>query len=146
MKKNRPIVGRTHAKRGGYTLLLSILFVGSIASVILTSILMLGTNAGQVGLTVQQSSQALALVQACSEYAMQQLRTSLSYGGNEVRTLDTGRCEILQITGIGNNNRVVCIEGVAGDVTRRLEIVVSQVLPATKIDSWQEVTMFTLCE
>ena len=132
--------------RSGYVLLITVLVVGSIASVILTSLLILGTSASQIGLTVQQASQALAESQACAEYGIAQLRTSLSYAGNEVKTLTTGTCEILQIGGTGNNNRILCIEGQTEDVTKRLEIIISQVLPQTKIDSWKEVSNFTLCQ
>lgn len=135
-----------HHNRGGYVLLISVLIIGSIVSVILTSLLMLSTSASQVGLAIQQSSQSLALTQACAEYALQQLRTSLSYAGNAVQTLSTGTCEILHVGGTGNNSRLVCIEGRVGDVVHRFEIVVSQVLPKTTIDSWQEVTTFSLCE
>ncbi len=129
----------------GYILLISVLVIGSIASLILVSLLMLGGSANQVGFAVEQATQSLAGSQACAEYAMQELRTSLSYAGNQIRTLNLGTCEIMQIGGTGNNNRLICIESQVGDTIRRLEIVVSQVLPETKIDSWQEVSKFSLC-
>ena len=136
----------TSKKHGGYILLISILVIGAICSAILSSLLMLGINAGQVSFTVTQSNQSLALAQGCAEYALQQLRTSPAYLGNELLTYPTGTCDILGVGGSGNNNRFICTEGQVGDVVRRLEIVVNQVLPQTAIYSWQEVAVFSLCE
>lgn len=137
---------RTATGRDGYILLLTVLFIGGIATAVLGSLLMLGTSAGQVSLSVQQSNQAFGLSEACAEYALLQLKTLPSYAGTETLTLSTGTCEILSVGGIGNNNRTVCMEGQVGDIIRRIEIVVSQVLPQMKIDSWQEVASFSLCE
>jgi hypothetical protein len=133
-------------KRGGYILLISILAIGVIASAILSSLLLLGTSASHVSISIGQSSQALAAAQACAEYALLQLRTAPTYPGDELLDLNNGSCELLQIGGIGNNNRLLCLEGRSGDATRRLEIVVNQLLPETTITSWQEVTTFSLCQ
>ncbi len=131
--------------RPGYILLISILIIGVIASAILSSLLLLGTSAAQVSFSVQQSNQALAAAQACAEYALLKLRTSPTYAGNELLDMNNGRCELLQIGGVGNTNRLICAEGQSGDVLRRLEIVVKQLLPQTTIPSWQEVAAFSLC-
>ncbi len=88
----------------------------------------------------------MAQAQACAEYALKELRKDPSYAGNDIMSLGTGSCEILPVGGIGNNNRLICTEGQVGDVFRRLEIVVRDVLPKVKISSWQEVSLFTLCQ
>ncbi|MFA5800036.1 MAG: hypothetical protein WC840_03700 [Candidatus Peribacteraceae bacterium] len=131
--------------RRGYILLISILVIGVISSAILSSLLLLGTSAAQVSFSVQQSNQALAAAQACAEYALLKLRTSPLYAGNELLDMNNGRCELLQIGGVNNTNRLICAEGQSGDVLRRLEIVVKQILPQTTISSWQEVASFSLC-
>ena len=133
-------------KKPGYILLISIVVIGVICSAILSSLLLLGVSSGAVSLSVQQSTQALSGAQACAEYALRALRTSPSYIGNETLTLGDTTCDILTIGGIGNNNRNVCTEGQMGDAVRRLEIVVNQVLPQTKVYSWQEVSAFSLCQ
>ena len=130
----------------GYILLISILVIGGICSAILSSLLLLGINAAQVSHTVTQSNQALGLAQGCAEYALLQLRSSPSYAGNELLTYTAGTCEVLEIGGSGNVNRLICAEAQVGDTVRRLEIVVSQLLPQTLISSWQEVAHFSLCE
>lgn len=135
-----------HSSRPGYILLISILAISSIASAILGSLLMLGVNAGTVSLSVQESAQALALSQGCAEYALLELRKSPLYRGNKILTYPNGTCEVLAIDGMGNNNRLLCTEGRAGDAVRRLEIIVNEILPRTKIYSWQEVPVFSFCK
>lgn len=135
----------TGSVRSGYLLLITILVIGVIATAVVSSLLFLGTSSSAVSLAIQQSSQAIGLAQACSEYALQQLRINPQYAGDQILTLESGTCDIHPIGGIGNNNRLVCIEGIVGDIYRRLEIVVQQVLPKTTITSWQEVTQFSLC-
>lgn len=129
----------------GYILLISIVIIGAIASAILSSLLFLGISANQLSLSVQQSKQALAAAQACSEYALLKLRTVPAYSGNETLNLNGSSCQLLEIGGTGNNNRYLCIQGVSGDSTRRLEISINQILPKTLIASWQEVGSFSLC-
>lgn len=136
----------THSTRSGYILLITILVIGAVASAILSSLMILGISANQVSLSVLQANQSLANAQACAEYGLMKLRQSPSYAGNEFITIGTDQCEILTVGGIGNNNRVICAEGKVGDSVRRLEVVINQVLPQTKIYSWQEVAVFSLCE
>lgn len=132
--------------QSGYILLITILVIGAIASAILSSLMILGISANQVSFAVLQANQSLANAQACAEYGLMKLRQSPSYAGNEFITIGDDQCEILSVGGIGNNNRVVCAEGKVGDSVRRLEVVINQVLPQTKIYSWQEVAVFSLCE
>lgn len=132
--------------RNGYILLITILVIGAVASAILSSLMLLGISANHVSFSVLQASQSLANAQACAEYGLMKLRESPSYAGNEFLTVGADQCEILTVGGIGNNNRVLCAEGRVGDSIRRLEIVINQVLPQTKIYSWQEVAVFSLCE
>ena len=136
----------TIRSKPGYILLVLILIIGAVCSVILASLLLLGTNASRVSLSIQESGQALEFAQGCAEYGLKELRSSLLYDGNELLTYEHGTCEILLIGGIGNTNRLLCTEGQAGDSVRRLEIVVNQILPETNISSWQEVASFSLCE
>ncbi len=133
-------------RRSGYILLISILIIGAICSAILASLLMLGINAGQVSQSVQESNQALGLAAGCAEYALLQLRASPAYAGDEELTYSNGVCDVLAVGGVGNNNRLLCVEGDSGDAVRRIEIVVNQVLPQTKVYSWQEVPVFSLCQ
>lgn len=142
-RHEHPVVRAVH---DGYILLITILIIGTIASAILSSLLMLGIFSNNVSLSVLQANQSLAHAQGCAEYGLLKLRSLPSYAGNEFITIGSGQCEILSVGGIGNNNRVLCTEGKIGDEVRRLEIVIDQILPQTKIYSWQEVSIFSLCQ
>lgn len=139
------ILRQVLAPQKGYILLIGIVLIGAIASLILTSLMLLGISSSHVSLSVEQASKALAASHGCAEYALLKLRQSPSYAGNETLTIGGDTCEVLPIGGIGNNNRLICSEGRSGDSVRRMEIVVGQVLPETTIYSWQEVSRFSLC-
>ncbi len=132
----------------GYILLLSILVVGTIASAVVVSLVLLGTGAMRTALSIQQSADAIALSEGCSEYALMKLRADPLYVGNEIVTQfqNGGRCKVFAIGGAGNNNRILCTEAEVGTVTRRMEIIIQQLLPKTLIYSWQEVPFLTLCQ
>lgn len=133
-------------RRSGYVLLISVIAIGALVSIIVASVMLLGVTASRVGQSVRHASQALELAQGCAEVALRSLRASPGYQGEETLALDTGVCEILSVGGAGNSNRLLCVEGRAGETVRRLEIVIDQLLPATRISSWAETYAFTLCE
>ncbi len=137
----------THTQPG-YILLLSILVIGTIASAVVASMILLGTSSARSALSIQQSADAIALSQGCTEYALMKLRIDPTYGGSEVITQFQagGSCHVLSTGGAGNDNRIICTEAKVGVVTRRMEIIVQRLLPKTLIYSWQEVPFFTLCE
>ncbi len=141
MIRHRPSAGA----RPGYMLLITILIIGTVSTAIVASLLFLGTQSSTVSLSVQQSTEAMALAQGCAEYALQKLRDSPSYGGDENIVLGNGYCEVLPVGGTGNSNRLLCAEGRVGENYRRLELIVKEILPQTKIYSWQEVSIFSLC-
>ena len=132
-------------QRRGYVFLLSVLVVGTISLAVTTSVLLLSTSAARTGLSLKHSSEALALTHACAERALFELRSDSSYGGSETIAMGNGTCEILVVGGTGNENRTICVEGVRGDVARRMEILITRLLPSVTITSWQEVTAFTSC-
>lgn len=131
--------------RDGYVFLISVLFVGAIAMATAATLIVLGIGAERTGRVYAQSSQALSNAETCVERALRSLRMSLSYAGSETVALTSGTCEIKAIGGSGNFNRSICVKGIAGNVTRRLEVRAQELLPVGEISSWQEVGTFTLC-
>jgi hypothetical protein len=132
-------------RRPGYIFLISVLVIGAVASATSVSLILLGLASEQSGLTVVQSAQAIELAQACAERALLFLRSDLSYGGGETLVIPGGTCVIHHVGGSGNADRTLCLEGVSGLSTRRIEISVSAVYPSMLIGSWQEVDSFALC-
>ncbi len=134
-----------HILRGGYVFLITVLIIGAISIAVASSMLLLATTAARTALVHQQSTQALAYADTCAERALRELRSDGSYAGSETVTFGDDNCRILSITGSGNENRGVCTEGKSGSVTRRLEIVIDEIIPLVIINSWKEVGNFSLC-
>ena len=133
------------ASKGGYIFLVTVLIVGVVASAIVASLLYLATSAGRLSLTLEQSSRAVEYAYACADNALKSLRATGGYAGGETLTFGSGSCRILTIGGNGYADRTLCVEGMAGAVTRRMEIVLATLLPSVSVTSWDEVPAFTLC-
>lgn len=131
--------------RGGYVFLVTVLIVGAVATTVVSSFLLLATTSMRTTLLFEQSAQALASAQTCIERALRELRLDGGYAGNVVSSLSSSSCRILPIAGEGNEDRSVCTEGRSGSAVRRLEVMISDILPSTSISSWREVPAFTLC-
>jgi hypothetical protein len=133
------------AARGGYVFLITVLLVGAIAIAVVTSLLFLATNTARSALTLQQSSLSHSYAVSCAELALRSLRTSANYAGDETVSMPHGTCKIYDVQGSGYENLAVCVEGVSGSTTRRMELTVASVLPSVSVSSWQEVPVITLC-
>ncbi len=131
--------------RRGYTFLLSVLFIGAIVLAVTGSMLLFGWLTLRNTETVERSSGAFELAMTCAEYGLMELMKDSNYSGNEVLENERGTCDILPTGGAGNENRTICTEGMSGDVTRRIEIIVERLLPSVRVYAWQEVEFFSSC-
>lgn len=132
-------------KRQGYIFLISVLFVSAMVISAIGSFTMISIGSLQNGLTFQSSAQAMENANTCAEVGLMKLFLDNGYTGNESLSLGDGTCEILQPGGYGNSNRTLCVEGMMGSNTRRMEVVVSTLLPSIAVYSWQEVSTITAC-
>lgn len=130
----------------GYILLLSVLFVGAISLAVVGSLMLFSIASQKSGLSLKQSAQALANAQTCIEHGLLELFENNSYDGDETITIGEDSCYILTVGGSGNTNRSLCAEGMSGKTTRRLEVVIEEILPSIEIYAWQEVTLFSSCD
>lgn len=133
------------ASRSGYIFLISVLFVSAIAVSVLGSYLLLSIAAMENGITYQASGQSLENAQTCADRGLMSLFLDSAYVGVESVTLTNGTCDILKPGGFGNDNRTLCVEGISGAHTRRIEIVIERLLPSIQIYSWKEVAIITAC-
>ena len=131
--------------RKGYIFLISVLFVSAVAVSVLGSYLLLSIASLENGVTFQASNQALENAQTCAERGLMSLFLDSGYTGNETVSLSNGSCEILTPGGFGNDNRTLCVEGLSGAHTRRVEIVLERLLPSIQVYSWAEVATITSC-
>ena len=122
--------------RPAYTFLMSVLFIGAIATAVSGSVMLLGWRSMRNGQALEESSQAFAQAFLCSERALMNLLNNTYYSGDESIVQYGGECYILPVGGAGNENRTVCAEGVHGDSVRRLEVIVERILPSVRIFSW----------
>lgn len=134
----------THS-RPGYIFLVTVLMIGAIASTTLLSLLLLGWAAEQNGFLAVRSQQALEYMLTCSERSLRSLRLDPTYAGDERFTFANGSCYIHMIGGSGNVSRTLCVEGLSGSVTRRMELQIGRLFPAVAVNSWQEVSGFSQC-
>lgn len=126
----------------GFITLVSAVLVGAISVAIAASLLQLGVQQTRVSLAIQQSTESRALANACTEYALNQLRRSLMYAGAETLTLGNGTCEIETVSGSGNTNRVIQTTAMVGTVVRKIEVNVATVRNIMVISDWQEVANY----
>jgi len=135
-----------HHQRPGYIFLVTALMAGTIATATTISLLLLGLAAVRSSYAFQTSVQALAYAQACVERGLLELRDNDAYDGEANIAFSLGSCSILTDGGSGNAYRSLCTEGTSGQSTRRLQIHIRYILPTTRVQSYQEVTAFTLCD
>ncbi len=136
LQKNRP----------GYIFLVTALMAGAIAMTTTISLLLLGLAAVRSSYSFQTSVQALAYAQACAERALLELRKNDEYVGENDITFSLGSCSIFTDGKEGNDNRSICIEASSGQSIRRLEISIRHILETTSIDTYKEVSSFSLCD
>lgn len=128
----------------GFVTLLSVVVLGAIGLSITTSLLLFGAGSSHTSIVRMRSLQAKVFANACAEEALQKLRESVYYQGNETLIFSGGSCDIqsIPIGGIGNNGRTVQVIGKAGSVERRVRVIISTVHPTVLIASWQEIGTF----
>jgi len=129
----------------GYVFLVTILVIGAVAAGAVAAFLLIGTSSLQSARTVELSAQALSNAQTCFERGLQNLRADLTYTGGQKIVLATGSCAILPVGGSGNVSRSFCVEGSAGPAIRRIEGLITQVLPSTLLSGTTEVATISRC-
>jgi len=122
----------------GYVALITVLISGAIGVAIATSLLLLGLGSSRTSFALEQSNQAKALANACSEEALQQIRDSTPFTGTGSLTLGQGTCGYTVVND-GGEIRTVTASGTVGTVVRKIKIIVNTINPAINLTSWQEV-------
>ncbi len=131
-----------HSHRSsGYIVLITVLVIGAIGAAIATSVIWLGLGSSKSSLALEQSNQAKALANACSEEALQQIRDSTPYTGSGNLTLGQGTCSYTVTSGTGQN-RTITATGTVGTILRKVTITIDAINPAINVTSWQEVADF----
>lgn len=122
----------------GYVTLITVLVIGVIGVAISISLLLLGLGSSRTSFALEQSNQAKALTNACTEEALQQIRDSTPFEGTRNLTLDQGTCTYT-VTKLAGQNRTITATGTAGTIVRKASITLDKITPSINITSWQEV-------
>lgn len=123
----------------GYIALLSVLIMGSIATAIGVTVLLLGADSQKNGLASQQSKQARFLALACGQEALQVMHDTTSYTGSNNLTLGQGSCTYT-VTSTGANTRTITVTGTVGNVVRKIQASVTVSSSNITVSSWQEIS------
>ncbi len=125
----------------GYIVLITVLVIGAVGMAIAVAVLWLGLGSSKSSFSLEQSSQAKALANACSEEALQQIRDSTSFTGTGNLSLGQGTCAYT-VTNDGGQNRTITAIGLVGTVVRKVKITIDAINPNINVTSWQEVADF----
>jgi len=127
----------------GFIALVSIVIVGAIALVISVGLSLRSIGEMKMSLNEQLSNTALSLADACVEYGIAQLKNDLNYAGDETIIIDgSDSCFIFAVEGSGNDNRIIKTQAIFSGFTKKVEVVIAQVNPATQVTLWEEVADF----
>jgi len=122
-----------------YVTLLSVIILGAISILVLTTTLAVDTESIFATDVLEQSKQARFFADSCAERAIDLLKQNNLYAGTETYNFTSGSCTVGAVSGSGNTNRTFTTTGIYENATRKVTVTVSVVNPTTTIGSWQEV-------
>lgn len=122
----------------GYVALISVLVMGAVGVSVGVSLILLGLSFSRTSLVVEQSNQAKALANACSEEALQKIREGINFSGSGNLSLASGTCSYT-VTKLTGKNRTISATGTVGTIVRKVSIQTSSMNPSVTVTSWQEV-------
>ena len=141
--RSSPIPGRgcpTGQVRGseGFITLISVVVAGAVGLGIALSILLTSSVFSKNMIVLQQSAQAAAMADACTEEALLQVRSNAAFTGSGALALDSGSCTYL-VAGAGSS-RTVSATGTVSTVVRKTSVTIpnTSYFSATST-SWQEI-------
>lgn len=129
---------RTLASENGYVALIAVLIIGAASLAIGLALLTTGTDSQRAALITQQSAQARALADACTEEALQQIYNTASFTGSNNLSQGQGSCTYT-VSNTGGSNRIIDTAGNVSGVVRKVKVYVTITASSISITSWQEV-------
>lgn len=133
----QPASDKLPANERGIVLLLSVLIAMVVGVAIGISVIMAGLVLSQGSLANRDSAKSRGVANACVESALQQIRNSTSYTGNNSVTIGSDSCSYTVTAGSGEA-RTITASSTSGTTTRRATVQISAVNPLIVISSWLE--------
>lgn len=125
----------------GFITLISVLVLSAVGVAVGVSLILSGLGSGRTAFALEQSNQAKALANACTEEALAQINDSIPFSGTGTLTLGQGSCSYT-VTKQTGQNRTIDSTGTVGTVIRKVRILIDKITPSIHITSWQEVADF----
>ncbi|MEK7656079.1 MAG: hypothetical protein AAB386_05385 [Patescibacteria group bacterium] len=126
----------------GYIALISIILIEAILLVIGAGILLRSSGVAKTDVSIDKQARAQAAVSACADYALNQLKETTVYTGNQLINVGGDTCYIMNVSGIGGTNRTVQATSTVSGYTRKIKIQITKVNPTMIISSWEDVVGF----
>lgn len=120
---------------------MSVLIIGAVGTSIVISLILLGIGSSKTTIVIEQSYEAKALADLCTEEALEQIRLATAFTGTASIDIGTGNCEYT-IANTGGENRTIQSTGTKGTVIRKVEVSINQINPTIEIVSYKEVVDF----
>jgi len=130
------------SKNNGYITLGNVIAVGSMALAVAMSLLIIGINTYESGSTVEKSVVAQSLAEGCAEIALNNLRLSPGYSGDETITIDENSCSIDPFISNADGTTTINCTGTVNDIVRKTQIIIAGTTPSIQVSSWKEVADF----
>lgn len=134
-QQNQPI--RFYSGQAGFSLLLSIVLIGAISVSIMVSTLLIGIDSSRTSFIIERSNKAKAIVNACTEKALQQIRNSTPFIGYGGLVFSSGSCGYF-VTNTGGTNRNIIASSTVGTIIRKVQVNITAINPNITVSSWQE--------
>lgn len=135
-------MGKRHKiNNRGYVALISVLIMEAIGLVVSVSMILLGLGFSRTSYTLQETSEARAIADACAEKILQEIYNDENFSGIGSFAVGSGACDYA-ISNQGAENRTIDVEGVVGSVIKRVKVIITQINPSIAVASWQEVADF----
>jgi hypothetical protein len=115
--------------KNGFVALASVLILSAIFLSITISITGRAITRLDSGIAFLERDEARYLSEACIEKAMMEVQRSLVYEEGEVILLDDASCQVVAITGSGNE-RLVQAQSTVGSHTYRIESAIAEISPS----------------
>lgn len=120
------------------TAITTVLILGSVSAIIASLMLFQSTDNAISAKVLREGEKAAYAAESCAEIALEKLRISTSYTGNESITLsDTQDCSIGTITS-SLGSYTIPVSATNGESTKRIQVVVDSVATSIIIESWKE--------
>lgn len=122
-----------------FTTLITVIVITIVATVLVVSSIVSNTESFLNQASLESSNIARNNSLSCMEIALDKLKTSLIYTGNETITLQSGECSIETITGVGNTNRIVTTSSTFKNFSKKFQVTVTEINPILKTNQILEI-------